>query len=653
MSKDLINYHPCEPFRAYNRLEGRPREEELDDSLAAKINDPLWMLARQYQFGELKGEDAGSAIFAKVAINSIRMTSYKGGKTKKEAYSDEIPLETRVERIFPKFDLKQSARYGRKFLQLLDEEGANAQLSLGYSAGMYKDAFIAKFPFEIPEVDSNLEKDKPEKSIPSARMLSLQQATSFLRSLSGRALNGANLWAFLGGEDSVSSSLVLAANQNPTKDKFVLIKHKGLLQNASKKWIEFLRKELNLPMIENESSWFQERLEYSFEAELDEGDDSKTTLSSEEYFHGHLDWYSFDIKDLSNRGDGRRNTVTAPDPTIKKWEVLTGIPTEANFAGMPNSRWWEMEDGSIDLGNLKASDTDIAKILVTQYALHYSNDWLCIPYDVPTGSFAEVEGILVTDTFGQNLLVESAHKNGDNWNEWNMYSLVYDQEEFSPPRFDKRLLLPPSAAKTLESEPVEEIKLIRDEMANMVWAIESRVPNGLGGGLDGYEAAGNLGQELKRLVEESQPESEIALPEVNLNPEVNRATTYKAQLRYQLGNSVSENWIPFVPVHQNGSSREIHFQRASMPRITELFDPHAIRPRTQLLREGIDEEDNQQTPFYINEEEVPRAGVKVIGTYQRTRWYNGKIVSWYGRRKRTGRGEGSSGLRFDAVLDND
>ncbi len=644
MSKSLINYQPCEPFRAYNRLEGRPREEELDDSLAARINDPLWMLARQYQFGELKGEDAGSAIFAKVAINSIRMTSFKGGKTQKETYSDDIPLETRVERIFPKFDLKQSARFGRKFLLLLDEEGAKMG---DYSAGMYKDSLVAKFPFEVPEIDDNIESDKPEKSIPAARRLSLQQATSFLRSISGRALNGAELWSFLGGNESESSKLALSGNQNPTADKFVKSNHKITLRNACKRWIDFLREELNLPAEESDSSWFRERLEYSFETELDEGNTKQTTLGAEEYFHGHLDWFSFDIKKEAGE------SLDSPDPEIKKREVLTGIPTEASFAGMPNSRWWEMEDGSIDLGNLKASDTDIAKILVTQYALQYSNDWLCIPYAVPTGSYAEVEGVLVTDTFGQNFLVEAAHKNGEDWNDWNMYSLVYNQEEFEKPKFDKRLLLPPSAAKTLESEPIEEIKLIRDEMANMVWAIEARIPNGLGNGLDGYEAARNLEGELERLLEESQPESQIALPEVNLNPDVNRATTYKPQLKYQLGNSVSENWIPFVPVHQNGSNREIHFQRASMPRINELFEPHAIRPRTQLLREGINEEDNQQTPYYINEEEVPRAGVKVTGTYQRTRWYNGKVVSWYGRRKKTGRGEGSSGLRFDSVLDND
>lgn len=31
-------------------------------------------------------------------------------------------------------------------------------------------------------------------------------------------------------------------------------------------------------------------------------------------------------------------------------------------------------------------------------------------------------------------------------------------------------------------------------------------------------------------------------------------------------------------------------------------------------------------------------------------WINGETYLWVGRRKRTGRGEGSSGLRFDVVL---
>jgi len=67
------------------------------------------------------------------------------------------------------------------------------------------------------------------------------------------------------------------------------------------------------------------------------------------------------------------------------------------------------------------------------------------------------------------------------------------------------------------------------------------------------------------------------------------------------------------------------------------------------LREGIEDNDQQSAPYFINEEEVPRAGVKLTANFQRTRWYNGKIVNWYGYRKQVGRGEGSSGLYYDNV----
>lgn len=641
MAIDL--YNPCEPFRAYNRIEGRPREEELDDALAAKINDPLWMLARQFQFGELKGEDAGSAIFAKAAINTVRMTSFTGGNGQKVPYSEVIPLETQVERLIPDIDLKLAAKLGKKFYTFLEIEGASAPASAGYSSGMYKDLLNKRFPFDVPVIN---ESDTAQEAAAKARTLSLQQASSFLRAMAGRAINGRGLWIELGGVFTGVNAWVLPSNQLPSGPKFINSKHQTIFQEAAKKWIAFVKEELNLPKDDEDDSWFKERLEYSFKTSVDEGNGSETDLKADEYFQGHLDWYSFDVSKQMNGG------VKVFDDTIRKREVLTVIPSEASFAGMPNSRWWEMEDGSIDLGNLKASDTDIAKILVTQYALQYSNDWLAIPYEIATGSFVEVEGVLVRDTFGQNYLVEAAHKDGESWNEWNMYSLSVDTGEFNIPEFDKRILLPASSAKTLESESIEEIKFIRDEMANMVWGIESRIPDGLGGGMDGYEAANNLKAEFERMIQEDEVPEELVLPEVNLNSQENKANTYKPQLKYQLGNTVGENWIPFIAVHQNGSNREIHFQRASMPRINELFDPHAVRPRTQLLREGINELDNQLTPLYINEEEIPRAGAKLTGTYQRTRWYNGKIVSWYGRRKRTGRGEGSSGLRFDLVLEN-
>ncbi len=88
-----------------------------------------------------------------------------------------------------------------------------------------------------------------------------------------------------------------------------------------------------------------------------------------------------------------------------------------------------------------------------------------------------------------------------------------------------------------------------------------------------------------------------------------------------------------------------------MPRILKNDAPgntKKIKPRTQLLREGLDV--LPIAPYFVHEEEVPRAGVRVYQTYQRTRWYNGKVVTWYGSRKQTERGEGHSGLAFDQII---
>ena len=46
---------------AFNRLETRPRTTDFTRSLRAEVRDPLWMLTRQWQFGEFNGEDAALA----------------------------------------------------------------------------------------------------------------------------------------------------------------------------------------------------------------------------------------------------------------------------------------------------------------------------------------------------------------------------------------------------------------------------------------------------------------------------------------------------------------------------------------------------------------------------------------------------------------
>ena len=56
-----------ESILLWNRLEPSLRNEnQLDDALRFEIADALWMLTRQWQFGEFEAEDAGTASFVQM-----------------------------------------------------------------------------------------------------------------------------------------------------------------------------------------------------------------------------------------------------------------------------------------------------------------------------------------------------------------------------------------------------------------------------------------------------------------------------------------------------------------------------------------------------------------------------------------------------------
>jgi hypothetical protein len=90
MAAAHFDYATCEPFRSWNRLEARPRKSEFDEVLRAAIYDPLWMLTRQWQFGEFQGEDTGSAVFAKILMETTRVTKFKNRDGTLTAYDERL-----------------------------------------------------------------------------------------------------------------------------------------------------------------------------------------------------------------------------------------------------------------------------------------------------------------------------------------------------------------------------------------------------------------------------------------------------------------------------------------------------------------------------------------------------------------------------------
>jgi hypothetical protein len=251
-----------------------------------------------------------------------------------------------------------------------------------------------------------------------------------------------------------------------------------------------------------------------------------------------------------------------------------------------------------------------------------------------------VRGVAVTNVFGERVWIEAAGRGDDDaWQRWAMFLTSVKGSGHEPANLS--LMVPPAAQKVLEGAPLEEVMLTRDEMANMVWGVEATIAAPAGGSKRGIEAARELRAFVAADIERrlgAPPPPPTAAPE--------------AKVRYRVMTSVPENWIPMIPVHVPNDVRAVQLQRGAMLRVIEgdPDPPTPVRPRTSLLRQGLDGPP-PSTPYFIHEEEVPRAGVRVTQSFQRTRWRDGRAWVWLGVRKQTGRGEGSSGLTFDRIED--
>jgi hypothetical protein len=74
-----------------------------------------------------------------------------------------------------------------------------------------------------------------------------------------------------------------------------------------------------------------------------------------------------------------------------------------------------------------------------------------------------------------------------------------------------------------------------------------------------------------------------------------------------------------------------------------------FHPRGRLLR-ASPQGSIAQDSLFIEEAEVPRSGAVVERRFNYARTADGRAWLWVGRKKRVGRGEASSGLRFDSAV---
>jgi len=110
------------------RLEPRARDADLAAGAEARLHDPLWLLARQWQLGELSGADAGSAITARTRLD---VAAVDGLRAAGASWSTFDPARTPLEIALadPIATLDRRARDGRILQAMLAPAAAALFLS--------------------------------------------------------------------------------------------------------------------------------------------------------------------------------------------------------------------------------------------------------------------------------------------------------------------------------------------------------------------------------------------------------------------------------------------------------------------------------------------------------------------------------------------
>ena len=157
---------------------------------------------------------------------------------------------------------------------------------------------------------------------------------------------------------------------------------------------------------------------------------------------------------------------------------------------MASDRWWEFEDGKVNFSRIEGDPDELMRLLLIQFATVYSNDWYVLPVDLTLGAVYRPQSLVVTDAFGERTLVPHYSTLDRAPRDWRVFALTptaASSFSTSSRSSDDMLFLPPVLAASLHGDPLEEVLILRDELANLVWAVERLVPGLSGEPLNRYE----------------------------------------------------------------------------------------------------------------------------------------------------------------------
>ena len=545
---------------AYTRLEPQSITGDPTPGVAATLHDPLWSLFRQWQVGEFCGEDAGTPLTVTIGTAVAPVTLFAaveagpGETVVGEPIGERAALDRQIE-TEPPATTGPGSRARAEAAQVL----VTGLTEIGLTVA---DGLASRYPFSSDAIGAN-----------DSRAVAMVIASSADAEQIAKALElGAPDWLTPGGEPA---------------------------RAASAAWLSWYR--TNVSPLAGSPSWDRSRLEYNFSIATDAGP-TQQVFTAPAHLGGDIDWYSLD----SSPGAVMSGAASLPRrPRFDDWRRRplrvdpTMLVAPLRFAGMPADRFWEFEDGQVNLGATSVQRNDPARLCLIEFATIYGCDWFLVPLDIPASGFTTLRRVTVTDTFGEKTEIERAD-DGVAGARFRMFSQsVAGRDEALP-----GLLTVAAARGTVEGPPLESVLLLRDETANMAWAIEDRVETPSGA---------------------TRSRRDEARPITQLPPIV-----AGADLRYTLETQVPRHWIPFVPTAKTPATGGFVLRKGTM---TEQDDS------VGRILAG--------KPVDLYDEEVPRGGIRVSRTPSLGRDGDGRPIRWVALRVGEGSGELESGFASD------
>ncbi|NNC02839.1 hypothetical protein HJC10_08225 [Corallococcus exiguus] len=353
------------------------------------------------------------------------------------------------------------------------------------------------------------------------------------------------------------------------------------------------------PPSEGPFTWQSEAL--SYEASFPSG---AGRLDIPRHRGGRIDWHSAETP---------LNTIPAQPDGEEQEHVVFATPFE--YPGAPHSRWWQIENASVDIGGYPPDPAHFPTMLLVDLIFSHGDDWFVFPVAANAANFVQLD-VEVFDSFGNHY-----HNVPGDQPRWPGLMEPKDWSLFRTTGQPRGLALWLTAATPLEGGVLEEVQFGLDEYSNRLWAVERRID----------------GQDVMQKTEPS-----ITTPRLNEGmPSADR--TKPREYAYVPSDGVAPYWHPYELEEVAGARRFVLHGFADLSRATPVPMPY---PQAEVLLAGTPA---ARELHRVDPATVPANGLTIERRWMLARDTCGRPVLWLQRQRKPRLSPPGRTVRFDVL----